>query len=161
MAYWFGETSLAKIEDSKAQSHRVSTSRVRGAAAHLPYSIAFPSTVTATYFPVARSRNCTTRCPCRASCPHRLGFSAFCSIAWYSFPAIMNRTVRNRLDPVRVIGHTRPSTATWAECPAFRGSRSFPESGSSGEPTLPINCSATDRRISWSSMSTHPFDRRE
>jgi hypothetical protein len=46
-----------------------------------PYSITFPSATTATYLPDAKSRNCTTRCPSRASLPHRLGFSAFCSIA--------------------------------------------------------------------------------
>lgn len=52
------------------------------AATHvLVYSVTFPSTTTATYFPDARSRNCTTRCPARANCPHRLGFSEFCSIA--------------------------------------------------------------------------------
>jgi hypothetical protein len=32
-------------------------------------------------FWVSRSRNCTTLCPSRASFPHRLGFSGFCSIA--------------------------------------------------------------------------------
>ena len=52
----------------------------------LPYSRTSPSTATATYFPVCRSRNCTTRCPSRASFPHRLGFSAFCLMAWYSLP---------------------------------------------------------------------------
>jgi len=47
----------------------------------LPYSVTFPSTTTATYFPDFTSRNCTTLCRSRASCPHRLGFSGFCSIA--------------------------------------------------------------------------------
>src|SRR6266576_3573979 len=51
-----------------------------------PYTITFPSTAAATYFPLSTSRNCTTRCPSRASFPHRLGFSGFCSIASYFRP---------------------------------------------------------------------------
>ena len=54
---------------------------------HREYSVTFPSTTAATYFPDSRSRICTTRCPSRANFPHRLGFSGFCSIASGISPA--------------------------------------------------------------------------
>src|SRR6516164_7865131 len=104
-------------------------------SSHLEYSVTLPSTTAATYCCEARSRTCTTWCPSRASFPHRLGFSRFCSIAWYSVPPIRNRTVRNRCPPVRETREVLPPTVT---CVPF------------------IICWATELNVVWSSMTFHP-----